>query len=136
MGGKTYPFYIAMKDESPMALAGLWDEWVNKETGEIMRTVAIVTTRANAVMEKIHNNPKADGARMPVILPGDKQDEWLGTCVAGADKEKLKALLAPFDPARLMYHAVPRLRGREAVGNVPQAMLQQEYPELGLVFGV
>lgn len=53
-----------MKDKSPLCLAGLWDEWLDQETGELIKTVAIVTTSANQMMTKIHNNPKLAEPRM------------------------------------------------------------------------
>jgi len=33
--GKTYPYYIFPKDESPMVLASLWNEWTDKTSGEL-----------------------------------------------------------------------------------------------------
>lgn len=124
-GGKTYPFYVTIRDESPMALAGLWEEWVDKETGEVLRTTTIVTTEANSVMARIHNNPKADGPRMPVILPKEQQDAWLR-----GDAEGVRALIAPYADEHLQYHPVHRLRGKDAVGNVPHALEKVSYPEL------
>ncbi|HKL34297.1 MAG TPA: SOS response-associated peptidase, partial [Tangfeifania sp.] len=57
--GKKYPFYITKKNsEEPLYLAGLWNDWTNKETGEVLNTYSIVTTRANSLMAKIHNKPK------------------------------------------------------------------------------
>jgi len=128
--GKTYPYYITMKDDSPMALAGLWEEWVNKDTGEVVPTVSIVTTHANRIMEKIHNNPKAEGPRMPVILPKEKQNDWLIACKTDADKEAIRQLMVPFAEDQLTYHPVPRLRGKEAIGNVQGAIENHTYPEL------
>ena len=130
--GKTYPFHIAMKDESPMTVAGLWDEWVNKETGEIINSVSIVTTEANPLMTKIHNNPKAEGPRMPVILPKETQNEWLIPCTTDTDKKHLTDLLKPFDEAKLTAYSVPRLKGKEAIGNVEAATKKFEYSELDI----
>lgn len=128
--GKTYPFYVTMKDGSPVVLAGLWEEWVDTETGEIIPTVSIVTTHANKIMEKIHNNPKAEGPRMPVILPRDRQDEWLAPCKTDADKQRLQQLLLPFSEHEMSYHTVAKLRGKEAIGNVAGALEKREYAEL------
>src|SRR5688572_9132973 len=47
VGKKKYPFKISMQDGSPMAMAGLWSEWTNKENGEVHKTFAIVTTTPN-----------------------------------------------------------------------------------------
>jgi len=129
--GKTYPFHIAMKNGSPLSVAGLWDEWVDKETGEVIHSVTIITTTANATMSKIHNNPKLAEPRMPVILPKDKQDEWL-TC---NDKKQAEQLLIPFPDKLLEYHTVRRLKGKEAVGDCPEAEEAYVYEELETGFG-
>lgn len=74
---KTYPFFIYRKDAQPMALAGLWSEWKNPDTGGRLNTFSIVTTKGNKMMARIHNNPKLKEPRMPVILPSELEDEWL-----------------------------------------------------------
>jgi putative SOS response-associated peptidase YedK len=133
-GKNTYPFRISMKDASPMAVAGLWDEWTDRETGEIVRTCTIVTTTGNKLMSRIHNNPKAEmGPRMPVILPKEKQDEWLKPCKNDEDKKAISALIAPCDDQLLAAWPVGRLRGKEAVGNRPEVMSEVQYPELELL---
>jgi putative SOS response-associated peptidase YedK len=123
---KTFPYHIDMRDETPLAIAGLWDEWINPETGELHQTCSIVTTRANPMMAQIHNNPKQSEARMPAILPKEKQNEWLQE----SNPERLKELLMPFDEDRLRYRTVQRLKGKEALGNCPEATLEFYYPEL------
>ncbi|MEZ4804980.1 MAG: SOS response-associated peptidase [Bacteroidia bacterium] len=120
---KTYPFHIAMKDGSPMSVAGLWDEYLDKETGELIQTCSIVTCEANRIMEIIHNNPKNESARMPVILCKENQDKWLET------DDPLK-LTKPYPEELLTYHTVRRLNGKDAVGNVPESELEFEYVEL------
>jgi putative SOS response-associated peptidase YedK len=54
-------------------MAGIWQPWTDKETGEYMETFAIVTTKANKLMEQIHNTKK----RMPILLNEDLAYEWL-----------------------------------------------------------
>ncbi|MCU0575679.1 MAG: SOS response-associated peptidase [Desulfobacterota bacterium] len=62
--GKT-PFFIRMKTGEPFALAGLWDRWTDRRTGQDILSSTIVTTEANALVSTIHD-------RMPAILePGD-----------------------------------------------------------------
>lgn len=116
--GKTFPFHIAMKDGAPLSVAGLWDEWVDKETGEIHKTVSIVTCEANSIMARIHNNPKAEGARMPVILSREDQDKWLSPLL---NKEELIQLAKPFPEELLEYHTVKRILGKDGIGDVPEA---------------
>ena len=119
-----------MKDGSPMAVAGLWEEWKDPATGELYQTTVIVTTEGNPMMALIHNNPKADGPRMPVILPKEKQDEWLMDINSEEDKEKVQGLIKPFDESLLTAHTVARILGKNAIGNVQEVENEVIYPEL------
>ena len=69
----AYPYAIQMADENYFYMAGIWQPWTDKETGETMDTFAIVTTRANELMAAVHNTKK----RMPTILPEDLAYEWI-----------------------------------------------------------
>lgn len=70
-GGSKVPWYISLPDRRPMAFAGLWERWTDKETGETLETATIVTTDANPFMAKLHQ-------RMPVVLEPDTASRWLG----------------------------------------------------------
>ncbi len=86
-GTKTkIPMYIHMKDRSPFAFAGLWDNWHSDDGSEI-RSCTIITTQPNELVEKIHN-------RMPVILPKDGYTDWIKE--GENDPEVLKSLLQPY----------------------------------------
>jgi len=75
--GKTYPFYISRKDKQALTLAGLWDNWLNKDTGEFIKSFTIVTTKGNDLLTKIHNNPKQKEPRMPFLLTDTLANDWL-----------------------------------------------------------
>lgn len=90
MGKEKIPYFINLKDDNPFALAGLYDNWLNRETGEYINTFTVITTRANPMLERIHNLKK----RMPVILPPDIEKQWLDINLPPAD---LKAMLEPFN---------------------------------------
>lgn len=64
------PMLIRMKDESPFALAGLWESWINPDDEIEMHSCTIITTKANDFMTPIHN-------RMPVILDPNDYIRWL-----------------------------------------------------------
>ena len=68
-GGKT-PYFISLADDGPFALAGLWENWTDKETGESVQSTTIVTTEANEFMSPLHH-------RMPVVLEANAAGEWL-----------------------------------------------------------
>ena len=125
--GKKYPFYISGKDNKPLTFAGLWNEWANLKTGEILNTCSIVTTKADSLMTKIHNNPKLSGdSRMPVILPEDLENEWLKPL----GKNELQELLHPFPDSELVAHTVRKLSGKDSPGNVLGANEEYKYEEL------
>ena len=72
-GNKKTPYFIGLKDQEAFALAGLYDQWTNPETAEKINTFTMITTRANPMMEEIHNLKK----RMPVILTPGTEQNWL-----------------------------------------------------------
>ncbi|TVR80876.1 MAG: SOS response-associated peptidase [Chitinophagaceae bacterium] len=72
-GKKKQKYLIQLPGEDIFCLAGLWSEWVEKESGEVIESFTIVTTEANEQMSVIHNSKK----RMPVILKKEEESEWL-----------------------------------------------------------
>lgn len=68
-----YPHYITLKDQEYFYFAGVWQNWADKTTGEIVPTLAIVTAPANGLMTIIHNSKK----RMPTILNDDLAYRWM-----------------------------------------------------------
>ncbi len=119
--GKTYPFFIQHKDKEPLAVAGLWSEWTDKETGEMLNSFTIVTTKGNVLMTRIHNNPKLMEPRMPVILQAGMEDNWLKPIHNENDSTEIKQLVKPYPEGELTAHTVRKLRGKDAVGNKPEA---------------
>ena len=69
----AYPYYISLKEQPLFYMAGIYQPWTDKETGETMDTFSIVTTKANDLMKQIHNKKK----RMPTILNEAQASEWL-----------------------------------------------------------
>ncbi|HST02676.1 MAG TPA: SOS response-associated peptidase [Usitatibacter sp.] len=95
--GRKQPYAITI-DRPLFAFAGLWETWKARE-GQPVETFTIITTEANPAIASVHD-------RMPVILPKEAEEAWLG----GDAKEAL-AVLAP-------YAAETKLRAvGPAVGN-------------------
>jgi putative SOS response-associated peptidase YedK len=86
-GKKKQKYILSLPNEEPFAFAGLWSEWTDQQTGEIMFTYAILTTEANKLMSKIHNN----GKRMPVIVSPDNEINWLNGQELKMQNERLEA---------------------------------------------
>lgn len=127
---KTYPFFIHKNDNKPIALAGLWSEWINPETGGLIKTFSIVTTVGNSLMAKIHNNPKIKEPRMPLILPDALEDNWLNPIADDSDIKKIKELIKSYPDSELKAHTVNKLRGKAYLGNVEEISEEYNYKEL------
>ncbi len=93
------PYYIYLKDKDLFGFGGLWEQWVDRETGELVETCTIITTEANSVIESIHE-------RMPVIIEPDEYDDWLN--INETDHENLKFFTMPFETAEMDYHRVDK----------------------------
>lgn len=98
--GKKQPFRIGMKGGAPFAFAGLWEQWTSPD-GQIVNSMAIVTTEANAKLRPIHG-------RMPVILKPHDYDRWLGAPpeVTGVAEAKAQRLLKPYPPENMAFYRV------------------------------
>lgn len=68
-----YPFAIKVKRREYFYMAGIWNTWTDRDTGETMDTLAMLTTDANPLTALIHNSKK----RMPTILPEELAWEWM-----------------------------------------------------------
>jgi putative SOS response-associated peptidase YedK len=123
-GKRKYPYYISLTNNDAFALAGIWDRWENNRTGEVKDTFSIITTRANSLLERIHNTRK----RMPVILRQEDETKWLEKDL---DKTAIDALLEPFDATQMQAHTVSRLIStKRANSNVPEVMKEYRYEGL------
>ena len=69
-GDVKTPHFISLASGDPFALAGLWENWTAKESGETLQTTTLITTAANDFMTPLHH-------RMPVILESNTAGEWL-----------------------------------------------------------
>jgi putative SOS response-associated peptidase YedK len=124
MNKKKYPYYIRLVDHNIFALAGIWDTWVNKTTGEMKNTFSIITTKANPLLEKIHNVRK----RMPVILRQEDEGKWLSE---NLDASEINTLLTPYDENQMEAHTVSKWISRRGVDtNRPEVMEEYEYEAL------
>lgn len=64
------PYFISLASDGPFGLAGLWESWTDKATGESLQTTTLITTSANEFMQPLHH-------RMPVILQAQTAGDWL-----------------------------------------------------------
>ena len=69
-GDAKTPYFISLASGEPFALAGIWENWTDRETGESLQTTSLITTEANEFMAPLHH-------RMPVILEAETATDWL-----------------------------------------------------------
>jgi putative SOS response-associated peptidase YedK len=80
------PYLFRLKSNELFAFAGLYNDWKNPETGEVIRSFTIITTEANSVVSPVHD-------RMPVILPKELEDDWLNPDIV--EVEQVLKLIQP-----------------------------------------
>lgn len=103
-----YPYYITLKGREYFYMAGIWQPWTDKTTGEYVESFAIVTIAANKLMEQIHNSKK----RMPTILDEDLAYEWL---LGDLDEKRISEIAKNQFPANEMEACTIAKDFREAL---------------------
>lgn len=97
-GSTKTPYYIHLTGEDTFAFAGLYDEWTDKSSGEVIRSYSIITTNPNGVVKPIHD-------RMPVILEPSQEDDWLSP-KSNDDIGFLEHLLKPYSDKSMDAYTV------------------------------
>jgi len=122
------PHLVYMRDgKRPFALAGIWDEWTDKDTGEIIQSFAIITTVPNKVTEAIGHH------RSPVVLKEEDEQRWLDPELPLADAT---ALLKPYDGTLMNAYPIdpaiksPRAEGLDLLKPVGQRVIKEYDYEL------
>lgn len=96
---RKQPVFVFSPDGSPLAFAGLWEAWRDRDDPDAPWVVScvIITTDANDKLAPIHD-------RMPAILPEQGWDAWLDP--SNGDTASLRRLLAPAPEDAIDLHAV------------------------------
>jgi putative SOS response-associated peptidase YedK len=84
-GGGKQPFFFRMRERELFGIAGLYETW-RGEGGEVIESVALLTTEANAIVAAVH-------PRMPVILAPTDYGRWLDR--QNRDSASLADLMVP-----------------------------------------
>jgi putative SOS response-associated peptidase YedK len=86
-GKHKQPLHFHLRTRGPFGFAGIWETWRGPAEGEVLESVAILTTEANELVKPAHN-------RMPVILKPEYFRQWLDP--AEQDPAELTPLLRPY----------------------------------------
>lgn len=126
LGKLKYPYFIQLKNKEAFAFGGIYNDWVNKETGEIINSFSIITTPANPLMAKIHNVK----LRMPLILPKEIEKDWLNL---NLNEKEIIELMKPLDETKMEGYSISKLiTNRNKNPDKPEIQHQFEYPELAM----
>jgi len=86
---KKIPYFIQLTTNDIFSMGGIYEEWIDHTSGEIVSSYSIITTAANSIMEEIHNVKK----RMPLIFNRENEQKWLDLTLQPAE---IKALMVPY----------------------------------------
>jgi len=109
------PYFIRPADEPCALLAGIAARRLDRATGEVLDTVAILTCAPGPELARLH-------PRMPVMVPLAARVRWLDPAL---DRAGVLALCVPFPWERLAAHPVsrrvndPRAHGRDLLDPAP-----------------
>lgn len=128
VGNEKIPWYIYHYENEILSVAGLYDEWIENNTGEVFSTFSIITTDANDLMAVIHNSAK----RMPVIFDKSGETGWIDLSASPADT---LSLLKPCSSEILKAHTIsPLVNDRTSDRNTPDVILPYYYHSGNLLF--
>lgn len=122
VGKKKIPHFVAFRDMKIFSMAGLWDLWIDGETGNETLTFTIITVPANPLMAKIHNQKE----RMPAILEPQNEKQWLDTSLPDFE---INELLCPIHERFLTAYSIksPLNADNASFDEITQ---RRDYPEL------
>lgn len=113
-GKQKIPYRILPKNKELLIMAGIWDLWDQKEYP--VKSFSIITTPANADVEKIHD-------RMPVLLPStEEQLNWL-------EEQSIEDILEQLYPPAEDYLAMYRVSDEVNSPRNNHENLHREAPE-------
>lgn len=122
------PHYISLKSSETFAMAGIYDSWIDRESGEEIKSFSILTCEANSFMKKIHNVKM----RMPVILPKEAEQQWLRQDLT---PQEIQKLLVSFPEEQMQAWTISKLiSSRNEDANSPKVLEKFEYVQQGSLF--
>jgi len=103
------PHELKPADGSCMAFGGLYKEWMDKTTGELVTSASVITLAGIKPLENIHRKS------VPLWLPEAAYDAWLSPEVTNT--EELNYLLEPVLRTSLLATPIDRVSTRKSIGD-------------------
>ena len=101
-GTVKIPYHVTFRDQKVRSMAGLYSRWKDKETGQYYYSYTVLTTKANTIMEYVHNNKK----RMPVFIAREDEKAWLNKDLS---KKDVLDLCQPFMDTSMRAFTISKL---------------------------
>ncbi len=99
---EKYPFYITLKNNEMFVFGGVWESFVDQQTGEVIHSYSIITTEANEMMAIVHNSKK----RMPLIIDPEKAMKWLDPNLT---RIEIQSYIKPFDTKQMKARPIAKI---------------------------
>ncbi len=103
-----HPHLLEPADGGAMAFGGLYKEWTDRVTGEMITSASIITLAGIKALENIHRKS------VPLWLPEDAYEDWLSPNVT--DPAALAYLLEPTLQSDLIATPIDRAGTKKPVG--------------------
>lgn len=87
-----YPYYVSLPEHEYFFMAGIWNPWTDRDTGEMVNSVALVTAVANPLMKQVHNSKE----RMPAILNDELAWRWISEDLTDDEILQIAATQYPY----------------------------------------
>lgn len=107
--------------ENLFSFAGIWDTWINQNTGELIQSFSIITTTPNPLLAKIPHH------RSPVILNSKDEKRWISRDTSLMD---IVSLLCPRSIEQMHIYPIdkaiknPRVNGNVLIQSVGSAITE------------
>lgn len=102
LGSRKQPWFVHRADGRQLAMAGLWETWVNRDVpeqdpGRVLVTCTVLTTAATDELGHVHD-------RMPVTVRPEAWDAWLDRDLQ--EPEEVAGLLVADAGREIVSHPV------------------------------
>lgn len=117
------PYYVTFRDQKVRSMAGLYEQRIHPVTKEAYNVYTLLTTKANTIMEYVHNNKK----RMPVFIDKEDEKKWLSSDLK---KDEVMELCTPYDDNMMRAYTISKfLTTRNINLNSPEVWQPFNYNE-------